>query len=350
MNPDLSAIVVNYRTADLAAACVASLREAFADAGISGEILLVDCGSGQEEAAALSRIPCEALLCLEENRGYSGGANAGLARARSERLLVSNADVLFSSDSLPPLLAAIERPQVGVAGPLCFWDAGEKVRMPPGYAPRLWRDWSQLSAGRWPSLDRPRFQSFALSSLRLWREGGRVDHLTGAVLAARRDVFDRVGRFDERFPFEYEESEWEDRLRRDGLELSYVVASRVRHLYGRAAGRDPSTALRRAESRDRYRRSRYGSVGALLLEQAGRRGGRVDATPVPRPAIGRAPGMRLAISPNPSLLPFADASLEEDFLLPEDVLPSLPPGPLYLRVFSETDGAPRATYVWEKAA
>ncbi|HTD52699.1 MAG TPA: glycosyltransferase, partial [Thermoanaerobaculia bacterium] len=342
--------VVNYRTADLAAACVASLREAFAAAGISGEVLLVDCGSGQEEAAALTRIPSEALLCLEENRGYSGGANAGLARVRSDRVLLSNADVLFSADSLPPLLAAIERPEVGVAGPLCFWDSGEKLRMPPGYAPGLWRDWSQLSAGRWPSLDTPRFQSFALASLRLWREGGTVDHLTGAVLAARREVFDRVGRFDERFPFEYEESEWEDRLRGAGLELSYVVASRVRHLYGRAAGRDPSTAARRAESRDRYRRNRYGSFGSLLLEQAGRRAARVDAIPVQEPAVASSPGMRLAISPNPSLLPFADASLEEDFLLPEDVLPSLPPGPLYLRVFSESDGTHVATYVWEKAA
>lgn len=349
MNPDVSAIVVNYRTADLAAACVASLRDAFGAASVEGEILLVDCGSGPEEEKALSRISCDDLLALEENRGYSGGANAGLARARAGRLLISNADVLFSREFLPPLLAAIEEPRVGVAGPLCFWDSAERLRMPPGYAPRLWRDWSQLSVGRFPALDRRRFQSFALSCLRLWREGGEVDHLAGAVLAARRDVFDRVGRFDERFSFEYEETEWEDRLRGTGLDLRYVVGSRVRHLYGRAAGRDPSSGARRNESRRLYRRTRYGPLGDLLLKRAVPRA-RIDATPLPRPAVARSPGARLAISPNPSLLPFADTSLEEDFVLPEDVLPSLPPGPLYLRVFRESDGDPLATYVWEKAA
>ncbi len=221
--------------------------------------------------------------------------------------------------------------------------------MPPGFAPRLWRDWTQLSAGRWPSWERKRFRPFALSCLRLWRDGGKVDHLTGAVLAARREVFDRVGRFDERFPFEYEESEWEDRVRRAGLTLRYVVAARVRHLYGRAAARDSSSAARRARSRDLYRRGQYGRLGALLLQKAGRSQHRVEAQPLSRPAVARSPGARLALSPNPTLLPFVDASLDEDFVLPEEVLPSLPAGPLYLRVYRESDGNPLATYVWEKA-
>ena len=45
---------------------------------------------------------------------------------------------------------------------------------------------------------------------------------------------------------------------------------------------------------------------------------------------------------------FACASLAEDFRLPEDVLASLNPGPVYLRVFRTADGRPLETFVWEK--
>jgi hypothetical protein len=54
------------------------------------------------------------------------------------------------------------------------------------------------------------------------------------------------------------------------------------------------------------------------------------------------------VSTNPSLIPFAGASLETDFRLPEDVLESLRPGPVYLRVFRTADGRPLETFVWEK--
>ena len=59
-------------------------------------------------------------------------------------------------------------------------------------------------------------------------------------------------------------------------------------------------------------------------------------------------GAWLAVSTNPSLLPFAGTPLAEDFRMPEEVLESLPHGPLYLRVFRESDGRPLETFVWEK--
>ena len=350
MNPDVSAVVVSHRTSAEAGACVASLRESFSREGVRGEIVLVDCGSGTQEVAGLREAGADVLVPLPENRGYSGGANAGLARASGGLLLVCNADVVFTPGAVSALRRAAGQRRVGAAGPLCFWDAAQRLRLPPGFAPGLARDFLQLAAGRFPRLDRRRFRAFARQTLRLWREGGDAPHLTGAVLAVRRDVFDRVGRFDERFPFEYEESEWEDRARRAGYRLAYVPTARVHHLYARSSSRGADAGARRRASRTLYARERYGLLGARLLEWAGALARPASPVCLPAPRVERCPGASLALSPNPSLLPFVGAALDADFELPADVLPSLPRGPVYLRVFREADGEPLETYVWEYAA
>jgi hypothetical protein len=47
------------------------------------------------------------------------------------------------------------------------------------------------------------------------------------------------------------------------------------------------------------------------------------------------------------MVPFAGASLEEDFVLPPEVAARLPPVPLFLRTFRASDGEPLETFVWE---
>lgn len=338
MNPSVSAIIVNHRSAGEAAACVASLREAFSRENVSGEIVLVDCASGPEEVRELSALRADAEVFLPDNRGYSGGVNAGVDRASAPRLILSNADVVILPGAVTALLAEIENPKVAAAAPLCFWDAGEKLRLP-----------ADSSTGFFGELGVGRFAPFARRTLALWERGGDAPHLIGAVLAVRRDVFDRVGRFDERFLFEYEETEWEDRALERGLRLRFVPRARVRHLFARSAGRNPETERRREVSRRLYRERRYGRIGRALLERAAARPPRaVAATPLSEPSVEARQGASLAVSTNPSLIPFAGASLAEDFRLPEDVLASLNPGPVYLRVFRTADGRPLETFVWEK--
>ncbi len=351
MIPEVSAIVVSHRSAAEAARCVASLTEAFAREGIAGEVVLVDCGSGQEEVARLRDIPADRHVLLPENRGYSGGVNAGLARARGARLILSNADVVFSPGPVGRLLDAIAEPRVGAAAPLSTWDTKGRVRLPPGDAPGLLRDGAQLLSGLFPALDRRRFASFARDTLRLWERGGLARHLSGAVLAVRRDVFDAAGRFDERFPFEYEETEWEDRVRSKGFDLHFVPEARVRHLWAVSSSRNPETGARRAVSERLYRLRRYGRVATALLERAARFPKPLPAaTTLSEPRVAARPDAALAVSPNPSGFPFACADLSREFRLPDEVEAGLPPGLWHLTVFRKADGRPLERFVWESRA
>jgi len=349
MTLDVSVIVVNHRTAPEAARCVESLRHEFQTERIAGEVVLVDCDSGDPEQAKLHAIKPDVFVPLSENRGYSGGCNAGLARARASRVIFSNADVVYARGCLPALLRALDDGSVGAVAPLAFWDAGAKIRMPPGYAPGFWRDLMQLSAGRWPALDRRRFAAFARETLRLWEKGGDTKHLTGAVLAVRRDVLDRAGRFDESFPFEFEETEWEDRVRSLGFKLRFLPEARVQHLYARSAGRSAEVGERRATGARLYRRRRYGRWGTAVLEKAPALSRPVAASELARPFVPALSGGAVAISPNPSLLPFAGASLAQDFEMPAEVIDSLTSGPIYLRSFRTVDGQPIETFVWRKS-
>lgn len=348
MSPDVSAVVVSHRSSAEALECVASLRTAFRAEGVVGEIVLVDCGSGAAEVRQLETAAADAFLPLVENRGYAGGVNAGLARATSFRIVLCNADVVFSSGALAPLLEAVNDRSVGAAAPLAHWDAAGRVRLPAGWAPGFFSDLAQFTPGLQPARDAARFASFARESLRLWESGGAARHLTGAVLAVRREVFDRVGRFDERFPFEYEETEWEDRVRARGLALRLVPRSRIRHLWGASSGVSADVAARRAESRRVYWGGRYGRLGRGILDRVARRTGFPTFPRLATPALPARKGAWVAISTNPSLLPFAGTPLDSDFLLPAEIVARLSSVRLYFRVFGASDGSPLETWVWEK--
>ncbi|MCA1582767.1 MAG: glycosyltransferase [Acidobacteria bacterium] len=342
-------MVVNYRQAALAAACANTLRDGFAREGIGGEIVLVDCGSGDAEAEALRGIDADRLIRLPDNRGYAGGVNAGLARARGSRLVLSNADVLFRPGALTALLAAIARPGAGAAAPICEWDPDGRVLLPPGFDPGFFGEFGLFRTGISPARDDRRFARFAREAVSLWTRGGTARHLSGAVLVSRRDVFDRVGRFDERFPFEYEETEWESRVRRAGLDLAVVAGARVRHLWGGSIAGDPETSRRRAASRRLFRQRRYGRLGRALLERAERRRRRPHRAPTGRlDEIPARPGDWVALSPHASRVPFAGADLSRPFR-PSELASSLPAGEWFCTTFSGADGRPRETFVVQRS-
>jgi N-acetylglucosaminyl-diphospho-decaprenol L-rhamnosyltransferase len=348
MRPAVSAVVVSHRSAAEAAGCVASLRSVFEADGVDGEVVLVDCGSGPDEARKVEAIPADVHVLLADNRGYSGGANAGMARAGADRLLLANADVVFQPGAVKALLEEIERPEVGAAAPLCVWDRAGRIRLPADSSRSFCDELAERRAGAGSRREGRRFAAFARRTLRLWERGGEARHLVGAVLATRRAVLDRVGDFDERYLFEYEETEWEERVRRAGLSLRFSPRARVRHLFARSASRNPETERRREVSRRLYWKTRYGRLGRAILERKTRPAPALPARQIAEPRVSARAGAWVAISTNPSLIPFAGAPLDEEFRLPAEVAESLRAGPVYLRVFLAADGRPLETLAWER--
>ncbi len=352
MTPDLSAVLVHYRQPRMAVRCAETLRDAFRSDGVSGEIVLVDCESGDFDVLLLREAPADVRVDLPHNRGYAGGVNAGLARASGAKILLSNVDVLYRAGSLAPLLAALDDPSAGAVAPVCAWDAEDRVLLPPGFDPGFLEELSLVRGRSSGGRAERRFAAFARDAVRLWTAGGSTRHLSGAVLAARREVFDRVGRFDERFPFEYEETEWERRVRAAGLDLRVVRGSRVRHLWGASAAPNPETERRRALSRRRYRETRFGRTGRALLERAEhlprpQTGAEIPSSPFSRSSMpaSRAevparPGAWLALSPHVSGIPFAGVDLSKSFRMPPELESTAASPGWSATIFSAASGLP----------
>jgi GT2 family glycosyltransferase len=96
---DVTVLVVNFRTPDLALRAMADARASAG--GLEVEELFVDNGSGDDGAARLgSGRPSAVVLQEPTNRGFGAGVNAGLRAARGRVVVEVNSDAFCEGDAV----------------------------------------------------------------------------------------------------------------------------------------------------------------------------------------------------------------------------------------------------------
>lgn len=185
------------------------------------EIILVDNGSNAETAAWLrdwvAARPHSVLVRNDDNRGFAGGNNQGLALAKGRFLLLLNNDTVLTPGWLERMLAVLSRhPECGAVGPVSNRVSGPQLDATATYA-----DASGLILHA-----RDRAQRFQ----------GRSDEILRAVgfcLLFRREVFDAVGGLDERFgKGNFEDDDFSLRVRHAGWTSRMALDSFVHHVGG----------------------------------------------------------------------------------------------------------------------
>src|SRR3954469_24449714 len=230
--PRLSIVIPTHDTRDLTLACLASL---FLAPFTGMEVLVVDDASRDGTAEAITeRFPAATVLRHETAERFTRAANAGLARAKGEILLLLNSDTEVEPDGLVRLMKVFEQePELGIAGALLHYPDGSP----------------QWSGGREPSLA----WFFALTSglprllekLPLYRRSRplapdrplEVDWVTGAAMAFRRTVWEAAGPLDEGFQFYAQDLDFCLRARRAGWRIEVRPEVRVLHHHGATIGR-----------------------------------------------------------------------------------------------------------------
>ena len=111
-------------------------------AGNSGnEIIVVDNGSTDGSAAFLrERFPEVRLVGLDRNRGFGGGANAGVRAARNGIVVLLNNDMRVAPDFLAPLLAGFRNENVFAVSCQIFFSDPNRRREETGLTQGCWRD------------------------------------------------------------------------------------------------------------------------------------------------------------------------------------------------------------------
>ena len=213
---ELSTIVVSWRSSADVVRLVASFP-----AGARHELVVVD-NAGESELARLAA-PSLRVIAPGRNLGFAGGCNLGARASTAPRLLFLNPDAEPVDDALDRLLEgfALRGDAAGLV-PRLVGDAGEpqaswQLRELPGPARLLAHAffWNPGRRRREPAPGTP------------------IGQPAAAALALRRDAFESIGGFDERFaPAWFEDVDLARRLAAAGKSLLYWPAATFRHRVG----------------------------------------------------------------------------------------------------------------------
>lgn len=260
-------LLVNYHSAQLTEAAIASARSATRD---TLQVVVVDNSVSAEEVERLRRLRADELIISDSNLGYGAGVNSVLERCSGDVIVVSNPDVVFGPEAIDLLVEPFACETVALTGPSFYWDEEMTWHLPPPEAMTFGEQLGRNVASRLGLVANARGRRLFEARLELWRSVSPrpARALSGAVMAFRASDLRRI-RFDERYTLYFEEVDIMRRLREAGRGISYVPRARVRHVWGQSSARNAEAASLFELSRRRYQRKWFGAAGDAILQWTG---------------------------------------------------------------------------------
>ena len=215
MQPRVSVVIVNYRSADHTLAAVEGLR------GLDWppdrlQIVVVDNDSGDGSVDVLrAGAPDIDLVVSDSNRGFAGGCNLGVEHATGEYVALLNPDARPHRAWISAAVEVLERePSVGcVASKVLDWDGV---------------DLDYASVGM--SFDGQAYKYHAgQPDTGAFEEQSDVLFPTGSAMVMRTFLYRDLGGFDERYFMFFEDVDLGWRLWLRGHRVRYVPASLTYH-------------------------------------------------------------------------------------------------------------------------
>lgn len=207
----LTIVIVSYNVKYFLEQCLYSVLEA--TKGISAQVLVVDNFSMDESVPYLKQqFPSVTFLALKENIGFARANNKVLELMNGSFVLLLNPDTIITQGSVLSCIRHLEKNQsTGAVGVRMINGCGSYLRESKRGSMKLWTSLTKI-AGLATLFPTSRiFSSYYLGWLSE-DENHHVAVLSGAFLMIRKDLYQSIGGFDERF-FMYGED----------IELSYAV-------------------------------------------------------------------------------------------------------------------------------
>ena len=221
--PQVSALVLNYRNPESAVQCVRGLLSQSV-AG-SMEVIVIDNHSQDDSVGVLrNRLDAEPSVRIvetPENRGFGYGLNVGARSAWGEYLLINTPDKRLPADGVERLLAALrDDPGCGIIAPKLLHADGTR-RLSIRAFPRMIDILSRRSVLRklFPGSQRRYLMLDADPE-----KPSEVDWVVGGCFLIRKDLFESLRGFDERFFLFFEDTDLCRRVRAAGKSVRYYPA------------------------------------------------------------------------------------------------------------------------------
>ncbi len=233
---DLSIIIVNYNVKEFLQNLIDSIYKAAKN--YSFEIIIVDnCSTDGSQDYIQNKFPDVNLILNQKNLGFSKANNIGLKQAKGKYLLLLNPDTLLSEDTISTMLNFFSNtPDAGLAG--C------KILNPDGTLQLACR---RSFPGPWTSFCKvtglsnlfPKSRLFARYNLTFLDENKtyEVDAISGSFMMMKREVYEKIGGFDEQFFMYGEDLDLCYRVQSGGYKVYYVHNAQIIHYKGESTKR-----------------------------------------------------------------------------------------------------------------
>lgn len=256
----LSIVVICWNDVKVILNCLASI---YAETrAIEYEVIVSDNGSTDD---SLSRIradfPQVKIIENGANLGFAKGNNAGIRIAQGEYILILNPDTIIHDQALEKLVVYADRhPSAGAFG--CRVLNPDRSFQDPARPTPSVRAYL-VAALRLGSL--ARFSSAFTSNLYPGWDGRterEIGFQSGCCVMFRSDLLRRLGGFDERFFYHFEESDLCFRVWKSGSSILFCPEAEITHLGGQSVGRFPIRfAIETYRSAYRFFYKHYGPKG-----------------------------------------------------------------------------------------
>jgi GT2 family glycosyltransferase len=249
---DLSILIVNWNTRDLAARCLQSLGDTadrieedpregslLAYNPYRAEVIVVDNASADNSASTVrERFPWAQLIENSRNVGFAPANNQAFQRSTGRYVLLLNSDTIVHAKAIEALVEFMdEHPHCGAGGAQLLNADGS---LQPSCHPMLtpWREFWRLTF-----LDR--IWRRATYDMKKWNAASpkQVETIKGACLIVRRAALGAgESLLDERYFMYTEEVDLCYRLAQAGWELYWIPLARVTH-FGEASSQQAYNAM-----------------------------------------------------------------------------------------------------------
>ena len=225
--PKLSIIIPTWNTAKITQSCIRSINK-YLKSKIDFEIILVDNASTDNTSTLLKKEDNVTIIKNKQNFGFSKACNIGAKKAKADYLLFLNSDIEIIDSNLINMLRYFQdNPQIGLIGPK-FLNPNLTVQgsvFPPQTAFNAFKEYwlNQKSAFT-------KYFPKKLSPQTVWS-------ISGGAILIRKNIFNQIGGWDERYHFYYEDLELSRQIRKLNVDIVYYTKTKVIHRHG-ASGKN----------------------------------------------------------------------------------------------------------------
>ncbi len=240
---DVTIVIVNWNTKNLLYNCLESVYRTVRD--LSFEIVVVDNASHDGSVAMIAKeFPDVGIIENSENRGFGTANNQAFAVMKGRYTLLLNTDTVLTENAVHELFNFMEtHKEAAMAGGQLLNGDGSRQNSIAN-VPTIFTLLMNISILEYL------FPKKYPSKRYVHKNPIEVESIIGACMLVRKEAMDKVGIFDERYFFFFEETDWAYQMRAAGWKVYHVPSATIYHLQGKSIGKN-------IRSRIEFYRSRY---------------------------------------------------------------------------------------------